>query len=118
VESEQKEAAREADAPDAASPKRVRVTDNPKPSAVVEAAVEVIRRAGRPMTRREIHLALQTELGILVRGADPIKALGTMLWRSGRDALDQIEGRGYWLRNVPVPEEGKRASAATLDIFS
>lgn len=83
------------EAPDAASARRVRVRDNPKPEAVVAEAVAVIREAGKPLTRRQIHEAL-TARGMEVKGADAIKALGTMLWRSGRDHLVQLEGYGYW----------------------
>ena len=101
-----KETAREAEGADEAAPKRTRVTDNPKPEAVVAAAVQVIRAAGRPMSRREIHKAL-AERDLEVRGADPIKALGTMLWRSGKDQLAQIEGRGYGLKGVDYPVEGR-----------
>lgn len=96
------EAAREAEGIDEPPPKRVRVSDNPKPADVVAAAVEVIRTANRPLTRREIHVSL-ADRGIVVRGADPIKALGTMLWRSGKDRLTQVEGYGYWIKDVPVP---------------
>lgn len=71
-----------------------RVTDNPKPSHVIDAAIAILREGGKPMSRRELHVALK-ERGLEVRGASPIKALGTMLWR-GRDRLAQIEGYGYW----------------------
>lgn len=97
-----KEAAREAESADATPARRTRVTDNPKPSVVVAEAVDVIRTANRPLTRREIHKSL-AERGVVVRGADPIKALGTMLWRSGSEALEQIEGYGYWIKGIPVP---------------
>jgi len=69
------------------------------PALVVAEAAEVIRAAGRPMTRREIHKALSDQ-GIVVNGTDPIKALGTMLWRSGEDVLEQIDGWGYGLKGV------------------
>ena len=94
---------REAETPDAAPPKRVRVSDNPKPELVVAAAVELIRAVGRPMTRREIREQLAAR-GVVVNGADPVKALGTMLWRSGSDQLEQIEGRGYWPKGDLLPE--------------
>ncbi len=81
---------------------QTRVTDNPKPAAVVAGAIEILRAHGRPMTRRELHGAL-AERGLEVRGADPVKALGTMLWR-GRDRIEQIEGRGYWPKGDRVPQ--------------
>jgi hypothetical protein len=98
------EAEREAAAPQAAPPPRVRVTDNPKPALVAAAAVEVIREAGKPLTRRQIHRTLK-ERGMEIRGADPIKALGTMLWRSGAELLEQVEGKGYWVKGDPLPAE-------------
>ena len=105
VDSFRNEFAREAAPSDAPPPKRVRVTDNPKPAVVVEAAVDLIRAKGRPMTRREIREGLAAS-GLVVNGADPVKALGTMLWRSGKDELEQIEGRGYWLKGKPLPSDG------------
>lgn len=82
--------------------RRTRVTDNPKPAAVVDAAIRIMKERGRPMTRRELHGAL-AEMGLEVKGADPIKALGTMLWR-GRDRIEQLEGRGYWPKGEPPPQ--------------
>lgn len=78
--------------------RRTRVTDNPKPALVVAAAVELIRERGRPMSRSEIHEGLKAR-GVVVNGADPVKTLGTMLWRSGGHELEQIEGWGYWLKH-------------------
>lgn len=98
VDDGQKEADREAEASDDAAPKRTRVTDNPKPKTVVKEAVAVIRERGRPMSRREVWEALR-DRGTVVRGADPVKALGTMLWRSGKNDLIQLEGHGYWVRD-------------------
>jgi len=98
---------------DATPARRGRVTGNPKPSDVVAAAADVIRTVGRPLTRRQIHNALARR-GIVVRGADPIKALGTMLWRSGGDILQQIDGRGYWLQGEELPP-ALDVSALTLD---
>ncbi len=92
-------ARREAQGADDPSARRTRVTGNPKPETVVAAAVEVIRAAKRPMSRRSIHKAL-AERGVVVKGTDPVKALGTILWRSGKDELVQIEGRGYGLKGV------------------
>jgi hypothetical protein len=84
-------------------PARARVTDNPPPSEVVAATVEILKAAGTPLSRRAIHAELM-QRGLTVNGADPIKAVGTMLWRSGKDELVQIEGRGYGLKGVDYPE--------------
>lgn len=90
-------------APDEA--KRTRVTDNPRPAVLIPAAVQILRDRGQPMSRRELHEAL-SEKGLVVRGADPVKALGTILWRA-RDEIVQIEGRGYWPKDDPVPPAGR-----------
>jgi hypothetical protein len=90
---------------DAPPPRRVRVRDNPKPAAVVAAAVEVIRAHARPMTRRQVWEALK-ERGMVVNGTDPVKTLGTILWRSGSDQLTQLDGYGYWLKDQSYPPAG------------
>ncbi|UQV18868.1 hypothetical protein MU852_03015 [Brevundimonas albigilva] len=74
--------------------KRTRVSDNPKPAVLIPAAIEILRQHGQPMSRRQLHEALSGR-GLVVKGADPIKALGTILWRA-QDQIVQIEGRGYW----------------------
>jgi hypothetical protein len=74
--------------------KRKRVSDNPRPAILIPAAIEILRQHGKPMSRRELHEALSAR-GLVVRGSDPIKALGTILWRAGDD-LVQLEGFGYW----------------------
>ncbi len=74
--------------------KKTRVTDNPRPAVLIPAAVEILREKGHPMSRRELWDAL-ADRGLVVKGADPIKALGTILWRAS-DKIVQIEGRGYW----------------------
>lgn len=79
---------------DVKAPKRSRVTDNPKPAGVVRESIVILRERGHPLSRRELHTAL-AERGLEVKGADPIKALGTMLWRAP-DQLVQLEGFGYW----------------------
>jgi hypothetical protein len=72
-----------------------RVTDNPSREDVARVARMILLENGHPMTRRELHTAL-ADRGVVVRGADPTKTLGTMLWRA--QAFDQITGKGYWPR--------------------
>lgn len=76
------------------SVERTRVTDNPKPEVLIPAAKEILRANKRPMNRRQLHQALAAR-GLEVRGADPVKTLGTILWRA-RDQIKSIEGWGYW----------------------
>lgn len=79
---------------------RKRVVDNPKPADVVAESVMVLMEREHPMSRRELHEALKAR-GMEVKGADPVKTLGTMLWRSGQESLVQLEGRGYWIKSEP-----------------
>lgn len=74
--------------------KRERITDNPKPAEVIEEVFRIVREAGRPMTRSELHRAL-ADRGMEVRGANAAKTLGTTLWRA-RNRLVHIDGYGYW----------------------
>lgn len=80
---------------------RTRVTDNPRPAVIIPAAIKIMRERGRPMSRRDLHVAL-ADAGLVVNGADPVKALGTILWRA-KNQIIQIEGRGYWPHGDPVP---------------
>lgn len=74
---------------------------NPPLEVLVPAAIEIMRAKGRPMSRRELHDAL-TERDLEVKGADPRKTLGAILWRA-REYIDSLEGRGYWPKGDPVP---------------
>lgn len=93
---------------------RKRVVDNPKPADVVSEAVAVLRERGHPMSRRTLHEALK-DRDMEVRGADPVKTLGTMLWRSGQDALVQLEGHGYWIKSEPYPPARYRPNEPAPD---
>ena len=76
---------------------------NPPNPVVVSGAINVLREAGRPMTRRELYLALK-DRGVVVHGKDPVKTVGTILWRA-RDQLVSHEGRGYWPATEHLPTE-------------
>lgn len=79
-----------------------RVSDNPKPDVVIPAVRQILLDSGRPMSRSQLHEALM-ERGIEVRGVDPVKTLGTMLWRA-REEIQAIKGEGYWPIDVPHPD--------------
>lgn len=85
-------------------PKRTRVTDNPPSAEVIRAVKDIMFQARRPFVRRELHRLL-AQRGLEVRGVDPIKTLGTILWRAKDDIVSLPEG-GYWVRGVPLPEHG------------
>ncbi len=74
---------------------------NPPVGLIIRMAKKVLIDFGRPLTRRDLHAALAME-GIIIQGVDPLKSLGTIIWRN-RDEIITIEGRGYWPKDIPVP---------------
>jgi len=83
--------------------RRTRIADNPRPEVLIPQVRKILLDRGTPMTRRELHSAL-AERGFLVRGTDPVKTLGTILWRA-KDQIVGIDGHGYWPKNEPLPFE-------------
>lgn len=75
---------------------RKRVVGNPKPAEVIRHVKELLAERGHPMTRRQL-LAALGEQGLVIRGANALKVLGTNLWRS--DDIVSLEGHGYWLKH-------------------
>lgn len=74
---------------------------NPSAAVVIPAAIKALKDQGRPLSRRELHGALAAR-GMLIQGTDPIKALGTILWRA-RDQIHYVEDKGYWPVGVNPP---------------
>lgn len=83
-----------------------RVTDNPKPAEVIAAVKSVLRERGQPLTRSQIREALDRR-GVVIRGGNPTKVLGTTLWRSPE--IETIEGLGYWVKGERWRGDGKGA---------
>lgn len=77
---------------------------NPKKENVAEISAEIIREAGRPMSRTELFNAL-AEKGVRIRGKDPKMVLSTMLWRM-RDKIVRLQPQGYWVADTPYPQAG------------
>jgi hypothetical protein len=73
---------------------RKRTQGNPKPADVIRTVKELLAEKGHPMTRRQLLDALKSR-DVVIRGANPMKVLGTNLWRS--DDVVSLEGHGYWL---------------------
>ena len=67
---------------------------------IVRATELLLRRHGSPLTRRGIYEGL-LQLGVSLQGADPIKNLGTILWRSGK--FDAAGAEGYWFSGEDRP---------------
>ncbi|MDI1325651.1 MAG: hypothetical protein PSV23_02520 [Brevundimonas sp.] len=85
---------------------------NPPTRVVVEEAIRVLNERGHPMTRRALHEALWAR-GVEVRGRDPVKTLGTILWRATNDVV-QLDGYGYWPKKAPYARAGYLADLADL----
>ena len=92
--------------------RRPRATGNPPPDKLIPAAKEVILERGFPLSRRAIHEGL-AKRGLVVHGTDPLKTLGTILWRA-QDEIQSIEGRGYWPKEWPAPPESNAEIAERL----
>jgi len=67
---------------------------------LIEEAKRLILEARRPLKRGELVRLLERD-GLPVEGTDKAKVLGTNLWRSGK--FEQIDGEGYWPKDVPRP---------------
>jgi hypothetical protein len=76
-----------------------------RPDAVVRVATTILEHTGHPLTRGELAVELE-ERGVELRGKDKesrARYVGTILWRK-RDLFENIDGKGYWFRDVPIPE--------------
>jgi len=78
-----------------------------RPLDVVNSAREILRNSARPMSRGELLNEL-LRAGLNIDATDQAKYVGTILWRNS-DIFIQIEGRGYWLKGVPLAEIGYTA---------
>lgn len=67
---------------------------------VIEEARRLILEARKPLKRGELVRLLERD-GLPIEGTDKAKVLGTNLWRSGQ--FEQIEGQGYWPKDLPRP---------------
>jgi hypothetical protein len=74
--------------------KRTRQRNTKSPRELALLARDIIREAGRPMTRSELAEAIEAR-GIPLAGRDRIKNLGTILWRQS-DLFTHVEDQGYW----------------------
>lgn len=74
-----------------------------RPDQMADLMERIIREVGRPMTRGEIVVALEKR-DVLIPYEDKPRYLGTIAWRNKGRFLN-VEGRGYWLRDEPIPDE-------------
>jgi hypothetical protein len=87
------------------------------PQAVKDVAKGILQEVGQPLTRGE--LASELELRrVTLPGKDKesrARYVGTILWRH-RDLFENIEGRGYWLKGITIPEtESERRELRNSD---
>ena len=69
-----------------------------RPDEIAQTIERVIREVGHPLTRGQLVSALERR-DIDLPAADKARYLGTIIWRHKKIFVN-IEGRGYWLRNV------------------
>jgi reverse gyrase len=71
------------------------------PSDIARIMERIIRDIGRPMTRGEIVDALERrDVGIPAQ--DKKRYVGTIAWRH-KGTFENIEGKGYWVRDEKSP---------------
>jgi hypothetical protein len=89
--------------------KSVNIKRKRKVSGTVERlkqlAAEAIRLEGRPLTRGEVTERVMAT-GIAINSKDPANYIGTVMWRNPEIFL-KIDGLGYWLAGVPLPDDQK-----------
>lgn len=63
----------------------------------------ILKDAGKPLHRGQLVEEVEKR-GHSIPSDDKPRYLGTILWRNG-DMFESVEGRGYWLKGVPLPDE-------------
>jgi len=76
----------------------------PKPAEVMKVSRDIILNHGLPMKRAELFQALVSS-GFQFVGERAINTLGVTLSRND-DKFENIEGYGYWPKDVACPEVG------------
>ena len=69
---------------------------NPDRRDVTDKALQIVREAARPLSRRDLFERLAGR-GVVISGKDPEMVLGTMLYRD--DRIVRLRGHGYWPRD-------------------
>ena len=79
---------------------KVRRRKSSQPQQIAASAEQLIRSAGRPLTRGELAEKMK-EAGITIESSDIPRYIGTVLWRMP-DKFENVED-GYWLVGVTRP---------------
>lgn len=82
-----------------------RIRNKMRPNHVADLMQRIIREVGRPMTRGELVEAFERR-DVQIPFADKGRYIGTIAWRH-KGMFRNIEGRGYWLPEISLPEEPK-----------
>ena len=91
-------------APPATPEPPAKVKRNPNVvSGVLKASYAIIMLHGQPMTRSQLYRSLVRNSIQVPAAADPVRNLGTLLWRSKQ--FVHVEGRGYWPADKQVPAQ-------------
>lgn len=77
---------------------------SPTGRLAAKVAREIITERGAPMTRGELVKAFESR-GYPIAGSPPSRNMGTIMWRL-RDKFVNIEGHGYWPKDIPNPSLG------------
>jgi len=75
------------------------------PPSVVRVSKGILQDIGAPLTRGELATELEMKM-VHLPGKDKesrARYVGTILWRHPDD-FEHVDGRGYWLKDVPIPE--------------
>lgn len=71
-----------------------------KPDEIAHTVQRIIGEVGKPMTRGQLVQALERR-DVQLQAADKARYIGTIVWRH-KSIFVNIEGRGYWLRGMPL----------------
>ena len=80
-----------------------RMRNKMRPNHVAELMARIIREIGQPMTRGDLVDAFERR-DVFIPFADKGRYIGTIAWRH-KAMFKNIEGRGYWLPDLPLPAE-------------
>lgn len=91
------------DTPERAAGPRIVIRRRNNPAQMADLAAEAILEAGKPMLRGELVDWIEAR-GVQIHSDDKPRYIGTILWRND-DRFENIEGRGYWLKGRPIPDD-------------
>jgi hypothetical protein len=73
-----------------------------RPRQLVRVMEAILKDLQRPLKRGELVAELENRGHSIPTNGDKAQYLATILWRN-RNHFENLEGRGYWLKGLPVP---------------